>query len=128
MARTEVDAVSFGVTFLGVKDIYSADNSSPQTTEINAKRRVATLMKWVNIAAVESFALILLMTSAAPKGHKRWPLMGGLTSLIITYGQYLYAKSCGMKSMDQEGTEDYGPAKSVARRRSPSSPHPGKVV
>ena len=126
MARTEVDAVAFGVTFLGVKDIYSADNSSPQTTEINAKHRVATLMKWVNIAAVESIALILLMTSAAPRGHKKWPFLGGVTSLVITYSQYLYAKKCGMQSTEK-GTEDFGPVTNTSRRQSPASPHAGRV-
>jgi hypothetical protein len=113
--RNEVDAVAFGVTFLGVKDIYSADNSSPQTTEINAHKRAPTLMKWVNIAAVESGALVLLMTSAAPPGHKRWPFMGGVLALAITYSQYLYARNCGIQSMEP-GTEDYGHHGTVSGR------------
>lgn len=120
MARNEVDAVAFGVTFLGVKDIYSADNSSPQTTEINAKHRVATLMKWVNIAAVESAGLILLMTSAAPRGHRRWPFMGGVLSLVITYAQYLYAKRCGMQS-NEVGTETW------TAKPSASAPRAGRI-
>jgi hypothetical protein len=109
MARTETDAALFGISFLGVKDIYSADNSSPQTTEINAQRRVATLMKWVNIAAVESLGLIFLLTSAAPPGHKKWPLMGGITGLVVTYTQYLYAKDRGLRSVEA-GTEDVTPS------------------
>jgi len=108
MARTESDAALFGIAYLGVKDIYSADNSSPQTTEINARHRVGTLMKWVNIAAVESVGLILLLMSAAPPGHKRWPLMGGVIGLIVTYSQYLYAKACGLMSIDQPVTEQFG--------------------
>lgn len=106
MARTESDAALLGIAFLGVKDIYSADNSSPQTTELNARKRAPTLMKWVNIAALESAGVIILLTSAAPRGHKRWPLFGGLLALGVTYYQYLYAKRCGLRSVES-GTEDY---------------------
>src|ERR1700722_17928411 len=100
MARTETDAISLGVAFLGVKDIFSADNSSPQTTELNAKKRAPTLMKWVNIASIECLGLIWVLAAAAPKGHKIWPILGGFLGLSVTYTQYVYAKSCGMKSME----------------------------
>lgn len=116
MARTEADAALLGIAFLGVKDIYSADNSSPQTTEINAKTRAPTLMKWVNIAAVESAGVVLLLTTAAPPGHKRWPLLGGVLALIVTYGQYLYAKDCGLRSIE-DGTETWGPAAHTGGKR-----------
>lgn len=106
MARNETDAALLGIAFLGVKDIYSADNSSPQTTEINARHRVSTLMKWVNIAAVESIGVVLILTAAAPRGHKRWPFFGGMLALVVTYGQYLYAKMCGMQSSEPP-TEDF---------------------
>lgn len=106
VARNETDAALLGIAFLGVKDIYSADNSSPQTTEINARHRVSTLMKWVNIAAIESMGVVLLLSAAAPRGHKRWPFLGGALALIVTYGQYLYAKSCGMQSSEPP-TEDF---------------------
>ena len=105
--RTETDAALLGIAYLGVKDIYSADNSSPQTTEINAKHRVATLMKWVNIAAAESAAIVLILSAAAPRGHKKWPFFGGALALVVTYGQYLYAKACGVKSSGPV-TEDFG--------------------
>lgn len=108
MARTEADAALLGIAFLGVKDIYSADNSSPQTTELNAKKRAPTLMKWVNIAAIESAGVVFLLTAAAPPGHKRWPFLGGALALAVTYGQYLYAKDCGLRSVE-DGTEDYAP-------------------
>lgn len=114
--RTEGDAALFGIAYLGVKDIYSADNSSPQTTHINAHKRAATLMKWVNIAAVESIAVIWLLAMTAPKGHKRWPAIGGGLALVITYGQYLYAKACGLRE-GGELTEEYGPAVRTVRRR-----------
>ncbi len=104
--RTEGDAALFGIAYLGVKDIYSADNSSPQTTHINAKRRAATLMHWVNIAAIESIAVVWLLSLTAPRGHRRWPAMGGGLALVVTYGQYLYAKRCGLREGGPT-TEDY---------------------
>jgi hypothetical protein len=108
VARTETDAAMVGISYLGVKDVYSADNSSPQTTEINAKHRAPTLMKWVNIAAVESAGIVLVLMIASPQGHKKYPLIGGSLALAVTYGQYLYAKAEGMKSTET-GTEDFGP-------------------
>jgi hypothetical protein len=115
MARTETDAALFGIAYLGVADLFSKGNSSPQTTEINAKHRVATLMKWVNIESVESIFLVWVLALTAQPGHRRWPIFGGLLSLVITYGQYLYAKSCGMNS-NEPGTEDFGPANGSRKR------------
>lgn len=106
MATTETDAAVLGIAYLGVKDIYSADNSSPQTTELNAKHRAPTLMKWVNIAAVESAFVVLLLMATAPRGHKRYPFIGGILALAVTYGQYIYAKACGLASSEPV-TEDF---------------------
>lgn len=116
MARNETDAALLGIAYLGVKDIYSADNSSPQTTEINAKHRVATLMKWVNIAAAESLSIVLILAAAAPRGHKRWPFFGGILALIVTYGQYVYAKMCGINSTEAP-TEDFKSSPARGRNR-----------
>lgn len=117
MARTEADAGLFGISYIAIADIFSKATSSPQTTEINAKKRAPTLMKWVNLGAAESVFLVLILIAAAPNGHKRWPLLGGLTSLSITYAEYVYAKKCGLNS-DEPGTEDYGSSAAV---RNPSS-------
>lgn len=120
MARTETDAAIFGISYLGVADLFSKGNSSPQTTEINAKHRAPTLMKWVNIESVESLFLIAVLSLTAPRGHRRWPIFGGLLSLAITYGQYVYAKACGINSTEP-GTEDFGGnnAGHLARHRKP---------
>lgn len=114
--RTEGDAALFGIAYLGVKDIYSADNSSPQTTHINATKRAPTLMKWVNIAAIESAAVVWLLSMTAPKGHKKWPALGGGLALVVTYGQYLYAKAAGLRE-GGEPTEEYGPSMPTVRTR-----------
>lgn len=123
MARTETDAAMLGIAYLGVKDIFSTDNSSPQTTEINAKHRVATLMKWVNIATVESVGLVFVLMSAAPRGHKKWPVIGGLLGLVVTYSMYLYAKMCGTQSSEPP-TEDF--TYQSNQRRGPSTTRPAR--
>lgn len=105
--RSPTDALAFGVAYLGVADIYSKANSSPQTTELNAHKRAPTLMKWVNIAAVESTGVVAVMMMASQKGHRQWPFIGGVLGLAITYSQYVYAKRCGLRST-QPGTEDWG--------------------
>jgi hypothetical protein len=116
MARTETDAALFGISYLGVADLFSKSNSSPQTTELNAKKRAPTLMKWVNIGSIESIFLVGVLSLTAVPGHRRWPLFGGLLSLVITYGQYVYAKACGIMS-DEPGTEDYGTTQPAGRMR-----------
>lgn len=119
MARTEGNAALLGIAFLGVKDIFSADNSSPQTTEINAKHRASTLMKWVNVASIESLGMIFILASATPRGSKRWPIIGGLLGLLVTYAQYLYAKAEGLKSSEPV-TEQVGPAGGVTSTTNPA--------
>lgn len=117
MARSETDATSIGVAAAVVYDVISATNSSPQTTEINAKKRAATLMKWVHIGLVQAGLFILIMTVAEPPGKKWRPLTGGVLAMVLLYGQYVYAKACGIKSQEP-GTEDYGFKEHLNTRRS----------
>ncbi len=119
MARTEANAALLGIAYLGVKDVFSTGNSSPQTTEINAKHRASTLMKWVNISSVESIGVILVLVASSPRGSRRWPLFGGLLALIVTYGQYIYAKAEGIKSSEPT-TEQVGPAGGVTVNPQPA--------
>lgn len=112
-ARTETDAAMFGIAYLGTGDIFSKGTSSPQTTEINAHSRAPTLMKWVNISAAESLFLVTILTAAAPPGHKRWPFFGGVTSLVVTYSQYIYAKRCGLESTEPGTEENYKTGKTA---------------
>lgn len=76
-------------------DIISATNSSPQTTEINAQTRAATLMKWVHIGLVQAAVFMLIGVYLHPK---RWPpLVGGGLAGVLLYGQYVHAKNAGLK-------------------------------
>lgn len=104
MPRSDTDAASIGVSAAVVYDVISATNSSPQTTELNAKHRAATLMKWVHIGLVQAALFVMIMTAAEPRGKKWRPLLGGVLAMVLLYGQYLYAKACGLKSAEG-GTE-----------------------
>lgn len=118
MARSDNDATSIGVAAAVVYDVISATNSSPQTTEINAKHRAPTLMKWVNIGLVQAALFVLIMTVAEPPGKKWRPLTGGVLAMILLYSQYVYAKACGLKSAEQ-GTESFSNYISGSRRSRP---------
>jgi len=79
--------------------------SSPQTAELNAKKRAGTLMKWVNIGTVEAGALVLL-AAAFDRRHRLEILLGGGLAAAITYGEYLHAKKAGLVS-DAPPTESW---------------------
>lgn len=80
-------------------DVISATNSSPQTTEINAAKRGATLMKWVHLGLIQGTAFVFI---GMLLDKERWPpLLGGGLAGVLLYAQYRYA----LKS----GTENPGP-------------------
>lgn len=68
------DSVLFGVSAALVFQIFSATNSSPQTTELFAKERSATLAKWVRRGLITSLAFIAVM---AWRTRNLWPVLGG---------------------------------------------------
>lgn len=87
-----------------VYDITAAVNSSPQTTEINAKHRAKTLMKWVNIGTIQAVGFVLL-AAVADRRNRAAIFWSGMLAAGMLYGQYLYAKACGLRSA-LPGTED----------------------
>jgi len=75
-------------------DIISATNSSPQTTEINVKKRGPTLMKWVYIGLVQAAGFAIL---GAYLDEDTWPpLVGVGIASVILYAQYHYAYQSGL--------------------------------
>src|SRR5215469_1708576 len=98
------DAISIGVSAMVVYDVISATNSSPQTTEINAKKRAASLMKWVHLGMAQAVFFILILTVAEPPGKKWRPLLGGALGVSLLYGQYVHARNAGLQSAEP-GTE-----------------------
>jgi hypothetical protein len=97
--------VAFLVSAAFVADIIAKACSSPQTTDLNAKARAPTLMKWVNIGTVEAAALVAVAVYIDPK-YRVPIIMGAVTEGVITYGEYMYAKQSGLKSTEPP-TESY---------------------
>lgn len=100
--------VPFLVSAAVVYDIVAATNSSPQTTEINAKTRASTLMKWVNLGLLQAAGFVLLAAIGDKKNRKPLLLGGGLGGILL-WAQYVHARNAGVRSAEP-GTEDYGPA------------------
>lgn len=110
MALEKLNAdASFGIAFLVsagiVAEIVAKACSSPQTAELNAKKRAPTLMKWVNIGMVEAAAFVAA-AAYFDRAHRVPIIVGGLAEGIITYAEYAHGKQAGLAS-DQPGTEDY---------------------
>ena len=77
-------------------DVISATNSSPQTTEINAKKRSATLMKWVHLGLAQGLLFVLIGMFL---DEDRWPpLLGGGLAAVLLYAQYRYAVKSGTEN------------------------------
>jgi len=107
MARSEADAAVIGISAAVVYDVISATNSSPQTTEINAKTRAPTLMKWVNIGLAQGALFVGIMMVAEPPGKKWRPLVGGGIAGLLLWAQYVHAKNAGLAD-NKPPTETYG--------------------
>jgi hypothetical protein len=84
-------------------DCYSTFCSSPQTTELNAKARAGTLMKWVSVGGAVALAggLAATVYSRSPA-----PLVGAGVITVLMYACYAHAKQVGLAS-DAPGTESY---------------------
>jgi len=88
-----------------VAEFIAKDCSSPQTAEINIRKREGTLMKWLHIGQVEA-ALFIGIAAMIDKTNRKPILVGGLLSAIITEGQYMHARNAGLRNPGQE-TEQY---------------------
>lgn len=100
-----------GVAFLVsagiVYEIIAAACSSPQTTEINAKQRSETLMKWVNLGVGQALVFVVVAAMLDTK-HAAQILGGGILAMALMYGQYVHARRAGLRSTlpGTEGTSD----------------------
>lgn len=97
---TEFGSSSDGVAFLVSADvvftIIAAFCSSPQTAEINADKRAATLMKWVWLGLGAS---VLFLAVAMQYEKRKAPFMfGGALAGGVLGVAYVYAKHSGLKS------------------------------
>ena len=101
---TNDHAITVAVYAALMYDIISATNSSPQTTEINAKKRADSLMKWVHIGLAQAVGFAIIGAALDPD---HWPpMVGAAIACGLLYAQYRYALAEGLQS-NLEGTEDY---------------------
>jgi hypothetical protein len=87
-----LDAIAFGVAADLVYNVYSATNSSPQTTELFAGDRADTLWKYVRLGAGQSVLLIGIM---AYRGKSVWPILGGGLAGLMMHAMYTHALKSG---------------------------------
>lgn len=101
-------AVTMAVFATLMYDVISATNSSPQTTEINAKTRADTLMKWVHLGLAQGLIFVGIgIVLERRAGRSPWaPVLGGGLAAALLYGQYVHARNNGLKSTEA-GTETY---------------------
>lgn len=94
---------SSGIAFLVsagiVYEIIAAACSSPQTTEINAKTRADTLMKWVHLGIGQA-AIFVLAAAVIDQRHSGPILAGGVLAGILMYLQYVHARTAGLRSSE----------------------------
>lgn len=109
MPIAEISGTGNGVAFLVsagiVYEIIAANCSSPQTTELNAKQRADTLMKWVNIGMVQSAGFVGI-AMVVDKQHRGAIAAGGILAGAVMYYSYAHAKQAGLAS-SEPGTEQW---------------------
>ncbi len=98
------NAVTFMVSAGLVYEIIAAACSSPQTAEINAARRSATLMKWVRIGLAQS-ALFVGIAAFILRGNGP-ALAGGALAAGLMWWSYDHANKAGLADAGP-ATEQY---------------------
>ena len=104
-ATSNGNGVAFLVSAGLVYEAIAAACSSPQTMEINAHARADTLMKWVNLGVAQA-VLFVALAAWWDRSHRGAILAGGVLAAGLMYGQYMHAKSSGLRS-SEPGTEVY---------------------
>lgn len=93
--------LSAGVVF----ELVALACSSPQTAEINIRKREETLMKWVHIGQVLG-ALFIGAAAYWDKPYRTPILVGGGSAMVTVEAMYIHAKQAGLAKPGPE-TEQY---------------------
>lgn len=90
-------AALFGIYAALILDVFSSTNSSPQTTELFASERAASLWRWVKMGAVVSLVFIALGAYTAHREGKNYlaPIAGGMVALGLMWFMYSHALTKG---------------------------------
>lgn len=86
-----------------VYQLTGANLSSPQTAEMNAKKRAPTIAKWVMMTHGKSAVWIALLCAL---DGTAWPLLGGGLAAVDMHFSYRYAIKSGLAS-SAPGTEHW---------------------
>ena len=93
-----INAIAFGVAADLVYNVFSATNSSPQTTELFASARANTLWKYVKLGGLQSAVLIGIM--AAQPGATAPVIAGGALAGLFMFMMYRHALAAGQTSSE----------------------------
>lgn len=91
-----VNAIAFGVAADLVYNVFSATNSSPQTTELFAGDRATTLWKYVKLGGLQSVILVGIM---AHQSGSVWPILGGGLAGGFMWLMYAHALKSGRETV-----------------------------
>jgi hypothetical protein len=105
--RSATAAISFGVYADLSYNLYSATNSSPQTTELFAGDRSKTLWKYVVIGHAQAFLLGLF---GSVLDRSLWPLFGTSSIGVVMHCMYQHALKKGQGVKPPAGATPTGAA------------------
>jgi len=106
MALTaEGKGIAFVIGAASMAEFVAKACSSPQTVEINAKKRAPTMMKWVHVGIMEG-ALIIGVTIFFDKQYAFPLIAGAFVEAIITYMEYIHGRNSGL-AKPGPSTEQY---------------------
>ena len=91
------NGVAFLVSAGLVYEAIAAACSSPQTTELNARARSQTLMKWVYLGVGQA-AFFVAVAAIVERRHRVAILAGGGLAAGLMLGQYVHACRAGLAS------------------------------
>ncbi len=100
-----MNGVAFLVSAGIVYEIIAFACSSPQTAEINIRKREDTLMKWVRLGEGLGAALVIIAAAISRK-HRVEILAGGAFAIASSEAFYRHAKASGLAKPGPE-TEEY---------------------
>src|ERR1035437_9182555 len=95
IGNTPGNGIAFLVSAGIVYEVIAANCSSPQTAELNASTRAATLMKWVNLGCGQA-ALFVVAAALFDRGHAKPILAGGALAGGIMYALYTHSIKSGL--------------------------------
>lgn len=99
------NGIAFSVSAALVLESVAAFCSSPQTAELNAKARSATLMKYVYMGLINA-AFLAGIAAWIDKAHRGAIIAGAIVAGGLIYASYWHALRAGLSS-SAPGTESY---------------------